>query len=1468
MIKRFLSVILTMSVLLMMTPVWGMAANSAGNSGEVMPLALTAENFTKGDGTPGSPYEIETAGQLKKLADDTSLWGKCFKLTADIDLGENTNGSWSPIGNGTTYFTGTFDGGGHLISGLYISINDVNNSKDDYRGLFGYIGSGGTVKNLGVNGFVSITSGRDTYVGGIAGKNSGTIENCYNACDIFSRTGGYYYIALAGGIAGENSGTIENCYNTGDVTTMVNNKTGHLAGGIVGNNSSGGTVKYCYDFGNVSLSNGSASDYYGGIAGQTDGDNVTNCYYLSTAAKKGIGNLASGTDTTAGITAAEFAQQSTFSGWSFNAVWRMSSFCGRPILVSASEGELKGGGSVDDPYLIKTAEDLVLFSKLVNFGNKFEGKYIELTGSIDLSSVCGEGIGSWTPIGCIKDYYKGSAYTIKQNRYFSGIFDGGGHRISGLYINADTGYQGLFGYVVGTVKNLAVDGSVTGAGIYVGGIAGYFSGTVQNCCYTGTVSGSKSYVGGIVGYNNYSSGKITNCYNTGTVIGDVNYVGGITGYNTGNLTNCYNTGIVRGNGNYVGGIAGDHDSFGGRYKVTNCYNTGAVSGSEKVGGIAGHTDTVSGVANCYYLSEEETGGINGNDTATVRFMTEQQFNSGEVAWLLQNGQTDKNILAWGQQLKNTPKDNYPVLTTDIDKKVYKVAFISGETEQGKYTYYKGTVTLPAEPSYDTEKYVFRGWKIGGVSGTEFTAVTQITEDTNVYAVVEEKYAGEQDTIKIDLIVGYAEQTIDLRQYIQFAVTSTTDSDVDFTLTNDGGLTGASVSGSDLVITAGAAKGTYDLTVNAAVNPKISTLSFGSYGTESPITLNITVTVSKISRENAPNAADVEIKKTKDSITVTAPDNTDGEYQFSKDGGATWQDSNEFTGLEPGETYEITVRYKESENYEASEGCTPKNVTTVDSNGDTTLLDGETVETTGGTVTNKDGNITITDGNDVTTVSPIPDEGTEVDKDGNVTAPKDSKVKRSGAPEMTLPDGGVVGSDGSVTVPEGGSVQIGSTVDIVPPAGEAVKPNDDRSVVVPDGSLVTPPNGPQINIGENNDETIVDVDGNITFPNGGDAEIGDSNINVPRGGKLEPQNDGTVYVPEGTTVTGSDGYEATAPEGGAIYDPVTGRLQLAHTVKFNSRGGSEIADEKVADGKRAARPEDPTRSGYTFGGWYTDEDCTEEYDFTRPVTSDIELFAKWTETEDDPSTGDSSGGTSQPSTGTIPPSTPSTGDNSDPTDGDTNDPSGDNTEPSDGNNAGNVNVDFASGENAPNVSISEETSSKLKEEIIAEHLTPEEKAAVANGDNLDIILVVEDAGESVPAADKQAIEAVLTNTEYTIGMYLNIDLIKLINGQQVGKITELNTPIRVTIEIPEDLRSANREFVLVRVHNGVAEILEDVDGDPDTITIVTDKFSTYSIAYQDTDANPNTGTTTPIAILAISCAVIVAAVAVKRKKITE
>ena len=76
------------------------------------------------------------------------------------------------------------------------------------------------------------------------------------------------------------------------------------------------------------------------------------------------------------------------------------------------------------------------------------------------------------------------------------------------------------------------------------------------------------------------------------------------------------------------------------------------------------------------------------------------------------------------------------------------------------------------------------------------------------------------------------------------------------------------------------------------------------------------------------------------------------------------------------------------------------------------------------------------------------------------------------------------------------------------------------------------------------------------------------------------------------------------------------------------------------------------------------------------------------------------------------------------------------------------------------------------------------------------------------------------------------MLKFIDGQAAGKITRLNSQISITIEVPENMRNANRVFVIVRIHDGIADTLRDNDNDPNTITIMTDRFSTYAIAYQD------------------------------------
>lgn len=286
----------------------------------------------------------------------------------------------------------------------------------------------------------------------------------------------------------------------------------------------------------------------------------------------------------------------------------MSLFGAIPITAGA-ETFSGGTGTEGDPYQIADLAAFTAFRDSVNGGNTYEGKTVTLTADIDLSSVCGADIGgaeaSWTPIG--------------DSHSFNGMFDGGKHKITGLYINAsDSDNQGLFGVVGsdGEVKNLGVDGTVSG-GSNVGGVVGNNNGIVTSCYNTGTVSGS-SNVGGIAGIK---SGTTENCYNTGAVSG-TNDVGGVVGaLYGGGVENCYNTGAVSGSSN-VGGVLGN---CSGGFGVFYCYSIGAVSGSSNVGGVVGNDDDRA-MASCYYdntvyTAEDTTIGVTGMPTADFALQT-------------------------------------------------------------------------------------------------------------------------------------------------------------------------------------------------------------------------------------------------------------------------------------------------------------------------------------------------------------------------------------------------------------------------------------------------------------------------------------------------------------------------------------------------------------------------------------------------------------------------------------------------------------------------------------------------------------------------------------------------------------------------------------------------------------------------------------------------------------------------------
>ena len=198
-------------------------------------------------------------------------------LTADIDL---TGKDWTPIG--TDYdnsYKGTFDGGGHTITGLTFTTND------EFAGLFGWLNRAGTVKNVVMEG-VQITSNQiyGGSIGGVAGYSWGTIENC----SVSGSVSGTVYV---GGVVGvQIGGSITGCSSSATVKGTVD------VGGVAGQTNSNATMTACYATGNVTSTGSSTVNVYiGGFCGYNS-TTVTACYWKNNK-EQGIGYNKVGTDT-------------------------------------------------------------------------------------------------------------------------------------------------------------------------------------------------------------------------------------------------------------------------------------------------------------------------------------------------------------------------------------------------------------------------------------------------------------------------------------------------------------------------------------------------------------------------------------------------------------------------------------------------------------------------------------------------------------------------------------------------------------------------------------------------------------------------------------------------------------------------------------------------------------------------------------------------------------------------------------------------------------------------------------------------------------------------------------------------------------------------------------------------------------------------------------------------------------------
>ena len=575
-------------------------------------------------------------------------------LTTDIVVNEGNvagcNGTkdeswrdWEPIGNDSSEYSGTFDGKGHTISGLYFFSDSY---EANIVGVVGYLKTG-TIQNIGLeNSYFYSSNG--SYIAGICGYNEGgTIDNCYNAGNINGQQGvggicgrnngvfkfaSFSFIAgvikncyntgnisgshsKIGGVCGLNNFTLENCYNTGNVTGGT---SASFVGGIVGNNyidnrNSGYTFRNCYNTGTVT---GKSS--FGAVYGSDTYKDAQNCYYLSeTEVPESDGISGKTADQFASGEVAYLLNGSTPGNAN---IFRQNLDNGEPtdatpVLDSAHdvvyEGTLctSGTGYTNDED--STSEihawddngfcknDDTHYQPATNNNGTYEianaGQLYwfasEVNGGNCVNAVLTKDIvvNKGDVAGCEGTKTEGWREWTPIFYYFDqsmGDFDGKGHTISGLYCNDKNKDAGLFeraGYI--RISNVGV-------------INSYIKG--------------KENAGGITAKND-SYGSIRNCYSICTV----------SGYD---------------DNAKVGGICGSSS-----YEIENCY-------SVSNGGVCSANSATIG--NCYYLSDSETDDIDGTTAKTA-----EQFKNGEVCYLLNGGKSDETIAFY----QTIGEDDYPVL---------------------------------------------------------------------------------------------------------------------------------------------------------------------------------------------------------------------------------------------------------------------------------------------------------------------------------------------------------------------------------------------------------------------------------------------------------------------------------------------------------------------------------------------------------------------------------------------------------------------------------------------------------------------------------------------------------------------------------------------------------------------------------------------------------------------------------------
>lgn len=519
--------LLSVSIILIIGVLLIAAVFAAGIAGsEKTAGAVNFPDGQQGNGTSENPYIISDYSDLVTLSqliaeEPDAYAGAHYRVSVKSITVDATGGqTFIPIGSEANPFTGNFDGNGVIISGLTVDSND------NYVGLFGYVGAGAVISEVGL--YKADIATNYHYAGGIAGYNAGNISSCFVHGSISG-------LQRVGGIAGYNAGVIENCYSSGAIVPAPGSVAISYAGGLVGEIAAGGALSYSYTFAEVEAEKSSESA--GAVAGSSAGE-ITRCYTVAVAnADTELDPIGTGSGNAYSYYGQNIAN-SPISALFNNIVaanWvRVSgytagngvSFAG-PVL-SVFYYEVAAGddrdailydvftfryfsignnasyatwGSAENPYLIGSAAELKTLSALTSGLNgndtgigaqSFAGKYFAL--SDDIRSV-----GDLSPIGAA-------------GTPFSGYFSGNDHTIGGLNINTGADDTGMFGYLVGaTVTNLHIDAAYVFGNAYIGIVAGRaIDSTVSNIVITNSTLSAVSNAGGIVGMT--QNGAIRSVY--------------------------------------------------------------------------------------------------------------------------------------------------------------------------------------------------------------------------------------------------------------------------------------------------------------------------------------------------------------------------------------------------------------------------------------------------------------------------------------------------------------------------------------------------------------------------------------------------------------------------------------------------------------------------------------------------------------------------------------------------------------------------------------------------------------------------------------------------------------------------------------------------------------------------------------------------------------------------------------------